>query len=393
MNLLETFNTSLTALLSNKVRSILTMLGVIIGVTAVILLISIGRGVQNYITDQFQALGSNLIIVSPGKAGLGRNPRESLSSTKLQEKHVKLIERYTSEYISEVTEAINAGATIIYKTKSFYSSIYGLNENGFDVYSFEIDKGRYFNKSEVRSKAKLAILGPTVVEELFGQQNPVGQRVKINDDSYQVIGTYKAKGQAFDEGAVIPYTSGMDTFDLSNLSSIIMKAKDADNIERAMRQVERTLLRDLKEDDFTVLSQKDVLSSIQDILGMLTLGLGAIAAISLIVGGIGIMNIMLVSVTERTREIGLRKALGATPNEVALQFLVESMVLSIGGGLIGIALGWVGSLAMQGFLRTEVPWWAVLLAFSFSAFVGIIFGTYPAVKASRKDAIEALRYE
>jgi putative ABC transport system permease protein len=153
------------------------------------------------------------------------------------------------------------------------------------------------------------------------------------------------------------------------------------------------MLRDLKEDEFTVLSQADILSSIQDILGMLTLGLGAIAAISLIVGGIGIMNIMLVSVTERTREIGLRKALGATPNEIALQFLFESVLLSISGGIIGIALGWLGSLAMRGFLRTEVPWWSILLAFSFSAFVGIIFGTYPAVKASRKDPIEALRYE
>jgi putative ABC transport system permease protein len=393
MNIIETFNTAFIALTANKVRSILTMLGVIIGVTAVILLISIGRGVQNYITDQFEALGSNLIIVQPGKAGFGRDPAESLSNNKLEEKNVRTIERYAGPFITEITETVQAGTSALYKTKSYYVSIYGLNEVGFDIYNFEIDKGRYFTKSEVRAKSKVTIIGPKVVAELFGSQNPIGQRIKLNDESYEVIGTTKSKGQGFDEGAVIPYTAGLETFNQNNIGGIVMKAKDADNIDTAMRQVKRALLRDLKEDEFTVLSQEDILSSIQDILGMLTLGLGAIAAISLIVGGIGIMNIMLVSVTERTREIGLRKALGATPNEVALQFLVESMLLSIAGGLIGITLGWLGSLAMRGFLRTEVPWWAVLLAFSFSAIVGIIFGTYPAVQASRKDPIEALRYE
>ncbi len=393
MNLLETFNTSIVALTANKVRSVLTMLGVIIGVTAVILLISIGRGVQNYITDQFEALGSNLVFVQPGKVDFGRDPAESVLSNKLDEKHVRLIERYAGPYISEITGTMQAGANTEFKTKSYYTSFYGLNEDGFDIYNFEIDEGRYFTKSEVRAKTKAVILGSKVVEELFGSQSPLGQRVKINDESYEVIGTYKPKGQGFDEAAVIPYTSGLETFDQPRISGIAMKVRNPDNMSTAIRQVQRALLRDLKDDEFTVMSQEDILSSIQDILGMLTLGLGAIAAISLLVGGIGIMNIMLVSVTERTREIGLRKALGATPNEVATQFLVESMLLSIAGGLIGILLGWLGSLAMRGFLRTEVPWWAVLLAFSFSAVVGIIFGTYPAIQASRKDPIEALRYE
>lgn len=393
MNIGETLNTSLIALTSNKARSVLTMLGVIIGVTAVILLISIGRGVQNYITDQFAALGSNLVFVSPGKVDFGRDPAESILSNKLDEKHIRLIERYAGPYINEISEGMQAGASVFYKTKSYYTSFYGLNEKGLKIYNFDIDNGRYFTKSEVRAKAKVIIIGADVREELFGSRNPVGERAKINDDSYEIIGTYAPKGQSFDAAAIIPYTSGLETFDQPRISSIAMQARNAEDINTTMRQVKRAMLRDLKEDEFTVMSQEDILSSIQDILGMLTLGLGAIAAISLIVGGIGIMNIMLVSVTERTREIGLRKALGATPNEVALQFLVESMLLSITGGLIGIALGWLGSLAMRGFLRTEVPWWAILLAFGFSAVVGIIFGTYPAIQASRKDPIEALRYE
>ncbi len=262
MNILETFNTASTALFANKVRSILTMLGVIIGVTAVILLISIGRGVQNYITDQFQALGSNLLFVSPGKVDFGRDPSESILSNKLDEKHVKLIERYANSYISEITPSMQAGTSAEYKTKSYYTSIFGFNEVGLDIYSFEIDEGRYFTKSEVRGKAKVAILGPKVIEELFGSVDPLGHRIKLNDDSYEVIGTYKPKGQSFDEAAIIPYTSGLETFDQPRISGITMQAKDSENIGTAMRQVKKALLRDLKEDEFTVLSQEDVLSSI-----------------------------------------------------------------------------------------------------------------------------------
>ena len=389
----ETFKTAIVALNSNKVRSALTMLGVIIGVAAVILLISIGKGIQNYITDQFEALGSNLLFVSPGKASFGRDPADSYARNKLEEKHIKLIENQAPDAYELISPNVQSGQTVKYKTKNFYSSVSGVNAEAKDIFNYEIDNGRFFNKADVKSSAKVAVLGKEVVKALFPNMNPVGQRIKVGDDNYEVIGTYKEKGRNFDELVIVPYTSAQDSFGVKNLANIVLKVKNEEEINKSMKLVQKALLRDLKEDDFSVLSQKDILSTIQSVLQMLTLGLGAIAGISLIVGGIGIMNIMLVSVTERTREIGLRKAVGATPSNITSQFLIESTLLSVGGGVIGIIIGWLLSLAGRSFIRTEVPWWAILLAFSFSAMVGIIFGTYPAVKAGRKDPIEALRYE
>lgn len=393
MKLTETFKISVTALNANKIRTSLTMLGVIIGVSAVVLLISLGRGIQNYITDQFEALGSNLIFVSPGRVSFNRDPSESFSRNKLEEKHIRLIQTQAPNSFEYISPVISVGETVKYKTNNYFASVNALNEDGDKIFNYEVDKGRFFTKSEVRAKAKVVLIGKEVQKELFPNRDPIGQKVKIGKNYYEVIGTYKEKGRNFDEQVVIPYTSAKESFGLSNISNIAMKAGNTDNIDKNMRQIEKALLRDLEEDDFTVLSQKDVLNSIQNILQILTLGLGAIAGISLLVGGIGIMNIMLVSVTERTREIGLRKAVGATPVDIANQFLFESTLLSVGGGIIGIILGWLGSLVARNFLRTEVPWWSVLLAFSFAAIVGIIFGTYPAVKASKKDPIEALRYE
>lgn len=390
---IETFNTALTALFANKARSILTMLGVIIGVAAVILLISIGRGVQNYITDQFEALGSNLLFVSPGNRAFGGDPAESFSRNKLNEKHVKLIERYAADTVQYVTPYIASAGNVTYKTKTFSASYVGNNEDTLIVYNFEIDKGRFFTRNEVRSKAKVAVLGPIIEKDLFSNRPAIGEKIKIGDETYEVIGTLKPKGQNFDNTVVVPYTTLMQSLSIENFSSIVVKSKDPTQIDLTIKQIELALRRDLNEDEFNVLSQVDILSSIQQILGMLTAGLGAIAAISLIVGGIGIMNIMLVSVTERTKEVGLRKALGATPGNIASQFLIESVLLSVAGGSIGILLGWLGSLAGRAYIRTEVPWWSILLAFSFSTVVGIIFGTWPAIKASRKDPIEALRYE
>lgn len=394
INLFEVFKTSLIALGSNKVRSALTMLGVIIGVAAVILLISIGRGVQNYITDQFEALGSNLLFVSPGKADFSQDPSTQLARNKLSDKHVDLIERYASDFIIEVTPYITAGVQVEYKNKNFYAAINATDERGGEIFNFEVDRGRMYSANEVNSSAKVVLIGSQVAEKLFGTSSPLDQRIKFDSgESFQVIGVLKPKGRGFDDAISIPYTTAMDVFDLKNYSSIVAKADPNQNIDRAMRKVKIALLRDLKENEFTVLSQADILSSIQNILGILTAGLGAIAAISLIVGGIGIMNIMLVSVTERTREIGLRKAIGATPLDILSQFLIEAILLSTGGGIIGITLGWLLSLIGRTWIRTEVPFWAVGLAFSFAAFVGIIFGTYPAYTASKKDPIEALRYE
>ena len=393
MKIYETLKTAIAALNSNKVRSSLTMLGVIIGVAAVILLISIGRGIQNYITDQFEQLGSNLVFVAPGRVNFGRDPAEALTRNSLSEKHITLIERHASDYVEKTTPWVSVGLDVQYKTKDFYASLNAFNEHGFEMFSYKIESGRSFNRSEVRAKSKVVIIGPKPTEELFNTENPVGRKVKINDETFEVIGVFKEKGQSYDEGVLIPYTTAQSVFDIENFSNITVKVSNAQEIDRAMAQIDRALRRDLKSDEYSVLSPEDILSSIQNILGILTLGLGAIAGISLLVGGIGIMNIMLVSVTERTREIGLRKAVGATPGDIAGQFLMESTLLSVGGGIMGIIMGWLGSFGARRFLRTEVPWWAVLLAFSFAVLVGIIFGTYPAIKASRKNSIDALRYE
>ena len=393
MRFFEIATSSITALGANKVRTFLTMLGVIIGVSAVILLISIGRGIQNYITDQFDALGSNLLFVSPGKVSFGRDPGNSFSRNKLEEKHIKLIQTHAADIVEQITPMVNVSETVKYKTKYYNAAVTGINEEGKYLFDYSIDEGAFFTRADVRSGSRVAILGKSVKDELFPNQSPIGQSIKISGDSYVVIGTSKEKGSDFDEQVVVPYTSAINSFELKNISRIVVKVKADKDLNSATKLIEKALLRDLEDDDFTVLSQADILATIQNILQMLTIGLGAIAGISLLVGGIGIMNIMLVSVTERTREIGLRKALGATPFDVALQFLIESVLLSVTGGSIGIMIGWLASFAGRAYIRTEVPWWSVAIAFSFAAFVGIIFGTYPAVKASKKDPIEALRYE
>lgn len=393
MNFKSVFKTANKSLYNNKIRTVLTMLGVIIGVFAVVMLVALGTGAQNYITDQFEALGSNLVFVSPGKAGFGNDPAARFSKNKLAEKHVNLISLNARNVVKEITPYITVGENAKYKTKNYYANIIGSNEQSGNIFNYQIDKGRFFSEVEVKSKKRVAVIGQSIVNELFLNINPIDKKIKLGDENYLVIGTFSEKGQNFDDGIIIPHTSVMDTFGIKNYSSIVLKVKDENNIEFAIKQIELAVLRNLKQDDFSVLSQKDILSSIQNILGVLTAGIGAIAAISLLVGGIGIMNIMLVSVSERTREIGLRKAVGATPFNIATQFLVESILLSVGGGAIGLVLGYLGSLIPRSFIRTEVPWWAVALAFGFSVFIGIVFGTYPAIKASKKDPIDSLRYE
>jgi putative ABC transport system permease protein len=230
---------------------------------------------------------------------------------------------------------------------------------------------------------------------LFSNQDPVGKNIKIGDKTFLIIGVAAEKGGNIDNRAYIPYTTAKTIFNVKNYSSIVMKATDSSNIDTAFKRIEIALYRDLDKDEFTVLSQKDLLNSFSSILSTITLGIGAIAAISLLVGGIGIMNIMLVTVTERTREIGLRKAVGATPNNIAIQFLIEATALSVLGGSIGIGLGILVAFLIKTYANFDavVPLWSILLAFLFSAFVGMLFGTYPALKAAKKDPIEALRYE
>ncbi len=393
--LFDLLKTSFRSLMSNKTRTFLTMLGIIIGVFAVISLISIGQGIQNYVTGQFGKLGSNLIFVTPGKLNLRGDPGANFNSNKLDEKHLRLIENYASDYVINVTPILEIGKTVSYKNKTYYTELQATNELGYITYSVEIESGKYFSRSDVNSNSRVAILGATAALELFPNQDPLGKNIKVDDKSFEVIGLAKEKGSSLDRRVFIPYTTAKHVFNIEKFSAIVMTSKSNENVDSAMKRVEIAILRDLKEDQFTVISQKDLLSSFQSILSTITIGIGAIAAISLLVGGIGIMNIMLVTVTERTSEIGLRKAVGATPNNIAMQFLVEAMSLSVLGGLIGMSLGILLALVVRTYFNfdAEVPSWSIFLAFGFSVLIGVIFGTYPAIKAAKKDPIEALRYE
>ena len=393
MYIAETFYTAQKALLSNKVRTLLTMLGVIIGVFSVVLLVALVTGVQNYITDQFNELGSNLVFVSPGRATLTSDPAQAFTDNKLSEDQIDTIEQIAEDYVEAASPYIASGKTVTYKTKSYFGSISAANYLYNTLFTIDLAKGRFYTNAEDKSAQRIVILGSDVAKKLFGNKNPLNQSIKIDDHSFRVIGIMEPKGADWDEQVIVPLNTAQKVLGLDEITYHVVKFKDAGSVDIGTKQVELAMLQDLKRDDFSILSQKDLLQSIQSILGILSIGLAAVAAISLLVGGIGIMNIMLVSVTERISEIGLRKALGATPFNIGLQFIIEAIILSLGGGLIGLGLGYLGAFIARNFIDAQVPWWSVILSLSFSIFVGVVFGTYPAIKASKKDPIEALRYE
>lgn len=391
----ELLKTALSSLFANKTRSFLTMLGIIIGVFAVVTLISIGQGIQNFVTSRFSNLGSNLIFVAPGKLDLRGDPGANYLTNKLDDKHLKLVETYSSDYVRYLTPMMEIGKNLSYKNKTYYSVVQATNEEGNLAYNVELVSGKFFEKSDVTTRNKVVVIGSEISKEFFSNQEAVGNNIKIDDKVFTVIGVAKEKGGQLDSRVYIPYTTAKRMFNIERFSALVMQAKSPDLVDSGIKSVENALLRDLDETDFTVLSQKEILDSFTSILANITIGIGAIAAISLLVGGIGIMNIMLVTVTERTREIGLRKAVGATPNNIALQFMVEATSLSVLGGLIGLSLGIFVAFIIKTYFGfdAEVPLWSIILAFTFSFGVGVIFGTYPAIKAAQKDPIEALRYE
>lgn len=390
---IDTYKTAGRALLSNKIRSVLTMLGVIIGVFAVVSLVSLGVGVQNWIKDQFESLGANLIFVVPGSIDLADDPSKNFGNNKLDEKHIELIKVNAGDLVTTPVGSIRSSKTAKYKTKKYLVTVAGAGYEFKNIVNIELDNGRFFTKGEQDSSARFIVIGPLVASELFGTRNPIDQKLKVDDRSYTVIGVAKKKGPDFDDNIYMPYTTYRQYISDENFASIIMNAKDGVSSKDAIQGVKIALMNDLKSDEFSVVSQEDLLSSFQNILNLLTTAIGAIAGISLVVGGIGIMNIMLVSVTERIKEIGLRKALGATPSNIATQFMSEAIMISVGGGMIGLLLGWFVTKAMSNVIRMEIPLWAVALAFGFSVIVGVVFGTYPAIVASKKDPIDALRYE
>ncbi len=295
-----------------------------------------------------------------------------------------------------VVPVVQGPAILKAGNRTLRTTIAAANESGDEVFNADYVAGRHYNRSEYATAARVIMLGATPSKEIFPGQNPVGRELFVNGERFVVIGQLAEQGGTLsgdqDNQVYMPTTTAQRLLSSKDLSSIIIKAVDADDIDLVKAKTQQTL-RPAFGDEFTVFTQEQTLGLLSTLLGTLTVMLAGIAGISLLVGGIGIMNIMLVSVSERTREIGIRKAVGARTHDILSQFVIEAIVLSVLGGLIGIAIGWLGSAALTRFVPTEVTWWAVALAFFFSAAVGIFFGVYPAWKASRLDPIEALRYE
>ncbi len=394
------------SLRANKMRSLLTMLGVIIGVGAVIMLISLGLGAKEEISSSIEAIGSNLITVVPGKIDLknvfGKNPSEmrggiGFQANKLRPEMAEYIQEKLPNGFYAVPIIIDT-RNITYGSNKHFTSVVGTAENYPLVRGYEMERGQFFTATELNRD--VCTIGPQVAKSLFKDQDPLGKQILIGSHRFTVIGVTAPKGSTFfidnDDIVQVPYTRMSRYFGKNKVDNILVQAPSKESVPEAVSQIQR-LLEDLKLEDyeFTVITQEDLVGFADSILRLLTYLLGAIAGISLLVGGIGIMNIMLVSVTERTREIGIRKAVGAKTRDVMIQFLMESISIGIVGGILGIILAFAGANLISRILRipNQMTVWAIILAFFFSGGVGIFFGVYPALKASRLDPIASLRYE
>ncbi|MGK5085495.1 ABC transporter permease [Bdellovibrionota bacterium FG-1] len=390
------------ALISNKLRAGLTMLGMIIGVGAVVLLVSIGNGAKNYITHEFEGMGSNLIIVNPGKTDKksGFGPPNSSVKRKLTIRDVEALERFSFN-LDGVTGIVFGTGSVKTGEQTTNVSIMGARDSLTHIFNVKIGQGVFYSREEEEAGRRVAVLGYNVAHNLFGDESALGKLVKINESEHRVIGVTQKTGETLgfnmDDVVLIPTRDAMRVFNDDKLFGIRAKAKARVSVDDAVMEVKEILKqRHNGEEDFTVLTQVSMLQTMNTILGMLTFALGGIAMISMVVGGIGIMNIMLVSVTERTREIGIRRAVGARRKDVLRQFIAEALVLSLLGGLIGLlssaAITYIIYFAVPKF-DMRAPFWILIPAFAMSSVVGIIFGVWPAHKASQIETIDALRFE
>ena len=402
----EILRVALGALRANKLRSFLTMLGIVIGVGAGIALAGIGRGAQTSISERISSLGTTLLTVQPGQAfGLG-----GVRSTEQQKMTLDDAQalREQGTFITAVQPEMSRQLQVQYLTKNVNTNVVGTSSNYLEVRKFELQAGRMFTDGDDQARRRVVVIGPTVMEGL-GIENPegiIGEQVRVRGLQFEVIGVLKSKGQGGgfnnpDDQVLIPVqTARFRAFGSDRLRAINVLAKSEEEIPQAMAEIERVIrrehrLRPGKENDFQIRNQSDFLATFAETTKVFTSLLAGIAAVSLLVGGIGIMNIMLVSVTERTREIGVRKALGASSANILLQFLIEAVVLCLLGGLIGVMLGAGGALALSKLanFNTAVSPDSVVLAFAFSALVGVLFGVWPARRAAKLNPIQALRYE
>ena len=400
----ECFGMAVNALLANKLRSLLTMLGIIIGVGAVIAMVSIGMGVRTSVADSFASLGSNMLIIMPGSTNHGGVRGAAGSRKSLKYDDAKAIESKIKG-IDYVSPTVSSSYQVVNGNLNWNTSVEGVTPELMQIRALKVEIGSFISASDMNKRSRVAVIGPTVAANLFGAENPVGQNIRINNQPFKVIGITASKGQSIgqdqDDVIYIPLTTAQERMlAITHIHSVNIQVSSPEKMDQVQAEIENLLrqrhhIRAGMEDDFTVRNMTSLMESFTENTNMITLLLGSIASISLLVGGIGIMNIMMVSVTERTREIGIRKALGATSSNVLMQFMIESMVIGIVGGVIGIASGILLSKAIGAFggLTTTVDILPVLVSFSFAVGIGLFFGIYPARKAARLDPIDALRYE
>lgn len=383
----------------NKIRTALTSLGIMVGVMSVVLLIALGLGLKNYIQGQFENMGANLILVFPGsgftgEGGGGFGGQGTIGGARFDERDLSTLSRIPE--LDYIVPVFLKGTNIEAGSNESFGNIMGINEQGFKLMNLEVEAGDLFNKSDVQGTRKVGVLGNAISEKLFGAPSEaIGKTVRFEGQRFKVIGVAKKKGDREPDNAFfIPYRTTYGSINPDKTFwSIYLGVKSDEAITQAKEKTEQALLKRYDKDDFAVTEQSELLNSINQIFGIINAVLVAIGSISLVVGGIGIMNIMYATVTERTKEVGIRRAVGATRKDILLQFLTESVILSLFGGLLGLVLSFIIVLVIRIFFPATINFFSVVITLAISSAIGIFFGVFPARRASQLSPIEAIRYE
>jgi len=413
MKITNTIKISLAGLKANKLRSALTILGIVIGITSIILVVSIGNGAQGLILGEIQSMGSRTLTVEPGAPSKGfQENMMNVFRASLVEKDLEALQKKSNvPHLQDIIPLVYTSDAINYENESYTGTILGASEKLFDFYNLTPSQGSFFTEDDVKEKSDNCVIGSTVAEKLFGANDPIGQKIRVHNKTLRVIGVLPEKGGGFsfnyNQAIIAPYTTVKDyILGQKHYNEFILRVDDEKNIDTTVADIQITMrnshgITDPEKDDFNVMTQKDLMKTVGTVTTVMTLFLAMVAAISLLVGGVGIMNVMFISVTERTKEIGLRKALGATNGDILNQFLFEAIYLTMVGGFLGIFFGslfsYVAAIGLSTALSSTwvftFPYNAAVWGILTSVIIGIVFGIYPAYSASKKNPIEALRYE